>query len=298
MRRFCLYKRGRIWYCKLYNSAIKRYLSGRSTGEIQRDAALLIVAKWLSGGLPDPMTKGVRPLADIFEVDAILNAVRSTPLTTSDAERIVAALRARELLETAVAKASSGSEHFITFLKRFWNYDVSPYVRDKLAHEHSIGRRHCYEMGLSIQHYWKPYFNDRRMIEIRKNDLQAFDSGKVKKAVEYWRSRRVSYHSWRHLWAARMADRLEARKVMSATGHKSGAVFEVYADHVTEKTLMEVQEVSEDTFGRLLPFRPVSEVSEESKQITSNSNAEVDEVDRIGIVSNLRNLRAMVARPR
>ena len=71
-------------------------------------------------------------------------------------------------------KASPGSEHFITFLERFWNYDGSPYVRDKLAHEHRIGRRHCYEMGLSIQHYWKPYFNDRRVIEIRKNDLQAF----------------------------------------------------------------------------------------------------------------------------
>jgi integrase len=91
------------------------------------------------------------------------------------------------------------------------------------------------------------------------------DSEKVKKAVEYWRSRRISYHSWRHLWAARMADRLEARKVMSATGHKSGAVFEVYADHVAEKTLMEVQEVSEDTFGRLLPFRTVSDVLEESQ---------------------------------
>jgi hypothetical protein len=70
MRRFCLYKRGRIWYCKLYNPAIKRYLGGRSTGEIQRDAALLIVAEWLSGGLPELMTEGVRPLADIFEVDA------------------------------------------------------------------------------------------------------------------------------------------------------------------------------------------------------------------------------------
>ncbi|MGA2480028.1 MAG: hypothetical protein ABSG63_14850 [Spirochaetia bacterium] len=37
-----------------------------------------------------------------------------------------------------------------------------------------------------------------------------------------------------------MADRLEAWKVMSATGHTSGAVFEVYADHASEKVFQEV----------------------------------------------------------
>jgi integrase len=81
------------------------------------------------------------------------------------------------------------------------------------------------------------------------------DPEKVKRAEEYWRTRRVSFHGYRHLYAARMADRLEARKVMSATGHKSGAVFEVYADHVAERTMAEVQTVSEEIFGKLLPFQ-------------------------------------------
>ena len=471
MRRFSLYRRGQVWYCKLYNPAVKRYMSGRSTGESQRNAAMLVVAEWLSGGLPEPLRKGVRPLSDVFEVHTILNAIRSTPLTPSDAERIVAALRARELVETAVVKAGLGSELFIAFLENFWDYEDSPYVRDKLAHDQRIGRRHCYEMALLVRHYWKPYFSKRLVMEIRKTDLQAFslflkeekhlkgktinnclavgtvalrwahqneiipsnpaeglmkfsckaarrgvltevevkrlfatpwaderaylgnalamstglragevlglqvrdiednrlrvrhswsnidklkgtktgdertvpllpelrarllelarrnphgmgpcsfvfwsvtnsdrpmdahgladplkdallrlslteeerkDPDRVKRAVEYWRSRRVSYHSWRHLWAARMADRLEARKVMSATGHKNGAVFEVYADHVAEKTLMEVQEVSEDTFGRLLPFRTVSDVMEglsgEGKMIQQKE----DEVPSIG----------------
>ena len=54
MRRFSLYRPGKIWYCGFYNAAIRRYLSGRSTGESERNAAMLFVAEWLSGGLPEP----------------------------------------------------------------------------------------------------------------------------------------------------------------------------------------------------------------------------------------------------
>jgi integrase len=46
-------------------------------------------------------------------------------------------------------------------------------------------------------------------------------------AVIYWNKRRVVFHSWRHFYAARMADQLEARKVMLATGHKTESVFNV-----------------------------------------------------------------------
>jgi hypothetical protein len=42
------------------------------------------------------------------------------------------------------------------------------------------------------------------------------DSSKLQAAHDYWRSRRVVFHSWRHYFAARMADRLEKRKVMLA----------------------------------------------------------------------------------
>lgn len=52
--------------------------------------ALLTVAEWLSGGLPLPLRKGVRSLPDVFEVDTILNVVRTIPLTPAEAPRIVA----------------------------------------------------------------------------------------------------------------------------------------------------------------------------------------------------------------
>jgi integrase len=69
----------------------------------------------------------------------------------------------------------------------------------------------------------------------------------------YWKKRNIVFHSWRHFYSARMADKIEARKVMLATGHKTEAVFNAYADHALEQDLHEVAVTSEQVFGGLLP---------------------------------------------
>ncbi len=442
-RRFSLYRRGRIWYARLFNPATGKFVHGRSTGETNRNAAAGAAMRWLEEGIPGP-ARGRRPVAEALTVDTILEGIRNTRLSLGDAERIVRALKDRELIETAVVRAGPGTEHFTAFLARFWSYETSPYVRAKLAHGHRIGRRRCYECGLQVKHYWKPFFAGKRLSEIRKADLQEFslhlagkrlaaktinhildagtvalrwaaaeemipadpgrglmkfsgksarrgvlteeevaglfavpwvderarvgnllamttglragevlglqlrdigedrlrlrhswsgidglkgtktdeerfvpligevrtallrlarqnphdrspasfvfwsvsmagrpmdfhflleglkiallrliladdeleDQAKVERAREYWRSRRITVHSWRHYYAARMADRLEARKVMTATGHRNGAVFEVYADHASAEVFQEVREAATEAFGRLIPFRP------------------------------------------
>jgi len=68
-------------------------------------------------------------------------------------------------------------------------------------------------------------------------------------------ARGIVFHSWRHYYAARMADRMTADQVSRITGHKSRAVFEEYADHVTEENLEEVGRVGAEVFGNLLQFR-------------------------------------------
>ena len=45
-----------------------------------------------------------------------------------------------------------------------------------------------------------------------------------------------------------------ADQVSRVTGHKSRAVFEAYADHVTSENLEEVGRVGAEVFGNLLQF--------------------------------------------
>jgi hypothetical protein len=126
MRRFSLLRRGRVWHARLYNPSTKRYMTARSTGEVQKNGALLVVAEWIRDGVPDPKRQGTRPVAEVLELDTVMNAVRSMPLQHPDAERIVEALKARGLIETAVVKAGLGVEALVAFLERFWTYDESP----------------------------------------------------------------------------------------------------------------------------------------------------------------------------
>jgi integrase len=72
-------------------------------------------------------------------------------------------------------------------------------------------------------------------------------------AIEYWRQRNVVFHSWRHFYAARMAEKLKARQVMLTTGHKTEAVFWEYAAHALESELTEVSSIQESVFSKFLP---------------------------------------------
>ena len=76
MRRFYLYKRGRIWYAQVFNPATKKYLTGRPTGESGRRAAEHVVDDWLRDGIPEPGCKHRRPIVETFEISALLQAIR------------------------------------------------------------------------------------------------------------------------------------------------------------------------------------------------------------------------------
>jgi len=76
---------------------------------------------------------------------------------------------------------------------------------------------------------------------------------KKKEVEDYWKKRNVVFHSWRHFYAARMTDKLEARKVMLATGHKTESVFKGYSGHALESDLNDVAVTTGEVFKNLLP---------------------------------------------
>ena len=73
--------------------------------------------------------------------------------------------------------------------------------------------------------------------------------------IEYM-VRGVDFHSWRHLYAKTMSERLDARTVQIATGHKTGAMFEHYADHVLEDDLARLGIAAGEAFTNLIEREP------------------------------------------
>jgi integrase len=66
--------------------------------------------------------------------------------------------------------------------------------------------------------------------------------------------RKIDFHSFRHIYAARMADRMAADKVAKVTGHRSKAAAKIYQDHVTARILKEAGDEAAAEFGNILEF--------------------------------------------
>ncbi len=69
------------------------------------------------------------------------------------------------------------------------------------------------------------------------------------------KARGLSFHSLRHGFAKRMADRLDTERAMKATGHLSRAMLEHYADHRSKEDFAAVGTAAEEAFGNILLFK-------------------------------------------
>jgi integrase len=88
---------------------------------------------------------------------------------------------------------------------------------------------------------------------IEKLNIELEKAGREQEKIN-WKARNIVFHSWRHYWAARMSDRMTADQLTRITGHKSRAVFDQYADHITENNIKEVSKVGREVFGSILKF--------------------------------------------
>jgi integrase len=173
MRRYYLHTRHGIFYAELVTPE-GRKLTARSTGKNTEDEALLVVADWLKNGVPTGRKRRPRPADVAMGLDGIMRAVRITDLDEEDALRIIQALKERGLVDVPAVRVGTASVLFSEFLAEFWDYAASPYVREKLAHGQSIGKRHCYECNNRIRQHYLPVFQDRPLNSITRQDLKEF----------------------------------------------------------------------------------------------------------------------------
>ncbi|MDR2543547.1 MAG: integrase, partial [Treponema sp.] len=175
MRRFYLHTRHNgTFYAELIDPQTGTKLTARSTGTKSRDEALLIIAEWLKSGIPTGRVQKPRTLEVAAGIENIMKAIRRAELNPDDALRIVQLLKDRGLIDIAAVKSGNGKVLFTEFLEEFWDYTASPYIREKLAHGHSIGKRHCYESMSRFSRYWQPAFQNKRLNSISRKDLKDF----------------------------------------------------------------------------------------------------------------------------
>jgi integrase len=173
MRPFSVYRRASgIYYAELFDERGIR-IASRSTNKRKRDEAVLVAHRWTEQGLPCKAGEA-RALSEQATVSTIYRLARELPLEQTDAVRIVAILKSRGLVTVSAAQSRGETREEVgVFLARHWA-EASPYIAERTAMGHRIGKRHAYEMSRCVNLYWKPYFAGKPVGELRRSDLKVF----------------------------------------------------------------------------------------------------------------------------
>ena len=83
-------------------------------------------------------------------------------------------LQKRGLLKSFTISGSRQDVNFISFLLSFWNFDESPYIKEKLRKCHSIHRSYTKENIEVIKKYWQPVFKEKLLGDITRQNIDEF----------------------------------------------------------------------------------------------------------------------------
>lgn len=179
MRPYYIYRTCRgIYYVQFFNELTGKRGSPRSTFQRTYPDALKVVCNWLQKGLPSP--EGRKPIQTVATVQAFLDLVQHGKLGSSELQRIQKVFATQGIsvsseANTVVTPKQPPKTPLISFLDTFWNYESSPYIKDKLIHKQRIGKRHCYDSRNRVS-YWKAYFTEAKYLEdVTTQDLKAFE---------------------------------------------------------------------------------------------------------------------------
>jgi integrase len=124
--------------------------------------------QWLKDGIPG------KSGAVSLPAFSLRDAIRGGKFTLEDVEFLCKELQRQGLLVNFTLAGTRAAVPFVDFLLNFWDFDSSQYVKEKRAHGQTIGRHHCDGHQGYIERFYKPYFNDRPLNSISREDIKSF----------------------------------------------------------------------------------------------------------------------------
>jgi len=156
------------YYVAFKNETTGRFLSAISTKKDNENDALRQAWAWYRNGIPNKKNS-----LDL-KARSLRDTVRQADISSSDAEYIINELKRRGLVLSCVFASSPSAVLLSDFLTEFWDWDRSPYIREKLRAEHGIHKNYVNGMVYIIKKYWFPFFSSKLLGELQPSDLECF----------------------------------------------------------------------------------------------------------------------------
>lgn len=146
----------------------------KSTGTANRKEAERIAMEWLvKGNIPKRINSKQFQHTTIDKM-RFFEDLRTADFDSQEIQNIIKILTERKIIKTAVLTDTKESRSVIDFLLEFWDYEKSPYIKEKLAKGQSIGLHHVNGNLSCIKTYWAPRLEGKCIGEITKHDVESF----------------------------------------------------------------------------------------------------------------------------
>jgi len=152
------------------NEETGEYLPAISTKQKTESEAVKTAFTWLRDGIP-----GKEGCLNIKQY-SLRDMAKSADVTKADAVFICKELQRRGFLKSYVLAESKQAVDFGEYLRGFWDYENSPYVRERLRKKHSLHRRYVKGQAGDVEKYWIPFFSGKVLGGVTWGDVDAFIS--------------------------------------------------------------------------------------------------------------------------
>ena len=127
---------------------------------------------------------------------------KSAAITKADAVFICKELQWKGFLKSYVLAESKQAVDFGDYLRGFWDYENSPYIKEKLRKKHGIHRRYVMGQAQAAEKYWISFFPGMVLGEISWENVDAFISHLEGLPVSAkWKNRIISSGAISLKWA-------------------------------------------------------------------------------------------------
>lgn len=182
-KKFYVYPRtpGGKLYARVRDPNTGKLLTPKSTKSTDRVEAERIAMRWYLDGIPTGRSDETMPTVRAGDFERVFIGLKEMNINADEATRIVGLLKRRGLIHDATVEGSQ-SPDLVPWLMDMWDWEKSPYIREKQAHGQQISHRRCLDAVGAIRKHWEPSFNGMHLHEVTKNDLRdfsmkLFDSG-------------------------------------------------------------------------------------------------------------------------
>lgn len=160
---FSFLLRNGIYYVRFKNELTGNYISAKSTRTGDKKEAERIAWKWLL----DKKSERLK-----IENKKLNELVRSADLSDNLIDYVICEAKKRGIVKSVVKQGEKGNINAFLYCLDFWDFEKSPYIRQKIRMGQKLTKKHCEAQKTNIKKHFEQFLKNKLLGEIIRADIE------------------------------------------------------------------------------------------------------------------------------